>query len=131
MKIAILTVTDNGKILGQSLMDHLINDSTVIKAEIFHKNVKYNIKNCFSEFNCIIGIMATGIMIRSICPLINRKENDPAIIVIDEKGKHVISLLSGHLGGANKLTLKIAELIGSDPVITTSTDLNHKFGISH
>jgi len=129
MKIAILTVTDNGKILGESIMGQLTHDSTVIKAEIFHKNVKKNIENCFNEFNCIIGIMATGIMIRNICSIINKKENDPAILIIDEKGKHVISLLSGHLGGANKLAVKIAQLIGSDPVITTSTDLNHKFGI--
>ncbi len=129
MKIAILTVTKKGKILGELIMDQLMSDSTIIKVEIFHKNVKTNIDAGFRDFDCIIGIMATGIVIRNICPIIKNKEIDPAVLVIDENGKHVISLLSGHLGGANKLTLKIADLIGSDPVITTSTDLNQKFGI--
>lgn len=129
MKIAILTLTKRGKILGESIFEELTEDSTVIKLEIFHKNVKKNIEQTFNNFDCIIGIMATGIMIRNICPFIQNKKSDPAVLVIDERGKHVISLLSGHLGGANKLTLKISNMIGSDPVITTSTDLNHKFGV--
>lgn len=129
MKIAIITVTKDGKILGECIQNKLINDNTIIKVELFHKNVQKTLMNCFNKFDCIIGIMATGIMIRNLCPLIKNKENDPAVLIIDEKGKHVISLLSGHLGGANKFTHKIADLIGSDPVITTSTDLNNKFGV--
>jgi cobalt-precorrin 5A hydrolase len=129
MKIAIITITKNGKILGKSLQNKLHNDNTIIKVEIFHKNVQKTLINCFDKFDCIIGIMATGIMVRNICPLIKNKEKDPAVLVIDEKGKHVISLLSGHLGGANKLTHKIADIIGSDPVITTSTDINKKLGV--
>ena len=129
MKIAIVTVTKDGKILAESIQNKLINDTTITKVEIFHKNVKKSLIDSFKKFDCIIGIMATGIMVRNICPLIKNKDNDPAVLIIDEKGKHVISLLSGHLGGANKLTHKIADLLGSDPVITTSTDLNHKFGV--
>jgi cobalt-precorrin 5A hydrolase len=129
MKIAIITVTENGKILGESLQNKLLTDRTIIQVEIFHKNVKKTLINSFKKFDCIVGIMATGIMVRNICPLLKNKENDPAVIIIDEKGKHVISLLSGHLGGANKLTHKIADLMGSDPVITTSTDLNSKLGV--
>ncbi len=129
MKIAIITVTENGKILGESLQNKLLTDNTIIKVQMFHKNVKKTLINSFNKFDCIIGIMATGIMVRNICPLIKTKENDPAVLILDEKGKHVISLLSGHLGGANKLTHKIADLMGSDPVITTSTDLNRKFGV--
>lgn len=129
MKIAIITVTNAGKILGESIQNQLLKDNTIIKVELFHKNVNKTLNNYFNKFDCIIGIMATGIMVRNICALINNKENDPAVLVIDEKGKHVISLLSGHLGGANKLTHKIARLIGSEAVITTSTDINHKFGV--
>ena len=85
--------------------------------------------NCFESFNAIIAIMATGIVIRTICPLIKNKGTDPAVLVIDEQGKHVISLLSGHLGGANELAIKIANIINSEPVITTATDINNKYGI--
>ncbi|MTK63233.1 MAG: cobalt-precorrin 5A hydrolase [Methanobacterium sp.] len=129
MKIAIISVTKNGKILGESLQNKLRTDNTIIKVEIFHKNVKETLSSSFNKFDCIIGIMATGIMVRNICPLIKNKEKDPAVLIIDENGKHVISLLSGHLGGANKLTHKIADIIGSDPVITTSTDINDKLGV--
>jgi cobalt-precorrin 5A hydrolase len=62
--------------------------------------------------------------VRVIAPLIQNKTEDPAIVVIDDQGQHAISLLSGHLGGANALTLQVAEIIGASPVITTATDVN-------
>ena len=68
-------------------------------------------------------------MIRNICPLIKGKNEDPAILIIDEKGKHVISLLSGHLGGGNEFSIKIANIIDAEPIITTATDINDKFGV--
>ena len=73
--------------------------------------------------------MASGILIRSIAPLVESKTTDPAVINIDDNGKFVISTLSGHLGGANELTGKISSLIGATAVITTSTDVNRKLGI--
>jgi cobalt-precorrin 5A hydrolase len=129
MKIAIITVTENGKKLGETILNELLNDSTIIRVEIFHKNVKTNLNECFDSFNSIIAVMATGIVIRTICPLIKNKGTDPGVLVIDEQGKHVISLLSGHLGGANELAIKIANIINSEPVITTATDINNKYGI--
>ena len=83
----------------------------------------------FNEYDAIIAIMASGILIRSISHLIESKTTDPAVLNIDDKGNFVISMLSGHLGGANKLTLKISKLINATPVITTSTDVNKKLGI--
>ena len=73
--------------------------------------------------------MASGILIRSIAPLVESKTSDPAVLNIDDNGNFVISTLSGHLGGANSLTQKVAELIDATPVITTSTDVNKKLGI--
>lgn len=66
---------------------------------------------------------------RSIAPYVASKKSDPAVLVIDECGKFVISLLSGHLGGANELTLEVAELLGAVPVVTTATDLHHRFAV--
>jgi cobalt-precorrin 5A hydrolase len=129
MKIAIISITENGKSLALDISSTLKEDPTVIRVEMFHKNVKRNLENIFHSYNCIIGIMATGIMIRNICSLIKNKKDDPAVLIIDEKGQHVISLLSGHLGGGNEFSIKIANIINGEPIITTSTDINNKFGV--
>lgn len=129
MKIAIISVSDKGKKLALTIKEHLDDDSTIIKADLFHKNVKKYLKIAFYEYDAIIAIMASGILIRSIAPFIESKTTDPAVLNIDDNGNFVISTLSGHLGGANKLTNKIAELINATPVITTSSDVNNKLGI--
>lgn len=129
MKIAILSVSSHGKKLSQELKTKLLKDPTVMTVELFHKDVKNVINKIFAKFDVIIGIMATGIMVRISCELVRDKTSDPAILVIDDAGENVISLLSGHIGGANNLTLKIADLINSNPVITTSTDVHGFLGI--
>jgi cobalt-precorrin 5A hydrolase len=68
--------------------------------------------------------MSTGIVVRLIAALIKHKTEDPAVVVVDDGGNHAISLLSGHLGGANELARQIAATIGARPVITTATDVN-------
>lgn len=79
----------------------------------------------FKKYDALIFIMASGIVVRSIAPWLKDKTTDPAIIVMDEKGMNVISLLSGHLGGANELCLQISETLNVHPVITTASDVNH------
>ena len=129
MKIAIVSVSKKGYELSFKLKELLDNDSTIIKCDIYHKDVKTVFNLIFNEYDAIIAIMASGILIRSISHLIVSKTSDPAILNIDDNGNFVISMLSGHLGGANQLTLKIADLIDATPVITTSTDVNKKLGI--
>ena len=129
MKLAIISVSDKGQKLALELKEKLDVDSTIIKTDLYHKNVKEYFPILFYEYDAIIAIMASGILIRSIAPLIESKASDPAILNIDDNGNFVISTLSGHLGGANKLTKKVASLIDATPVITTSTDVNNKLGI--
>lgn len=129
MKIAIISVSDKGKSLVNDLKEKLDSDSTIIKTDLYHKNVKKYFPILFYEYDAVIAIMASGILIRSIAPLIESKLTDPAVLNIDDNGNFVISMLSGHLGGANKLTQKVADLINATPVITTSTDVNRKLGI--
>ena len=129
MKIAIISVSKKGQELAFDLKNKLDSDSTIIKCDLYHKNVKKCIPILFYEYDAIIAVMASGILIRSIAPLVESKVTDPAVINIDDNGKFVISALSGHLGGANELAGKVAGLIDATPVITTSTDVNKKLGI--
>lgn len=76
------------------------------------------------DYDAILCIMATGIVVRLIAPLLIHKSQDPAVLVMDERGEHVISLLSGHLGGANELSKKVARYMGARAVITTASDVN-------
>jgi cobalt-precorrin 5A hydrolase len=80
----------------------------------------------FSRYDGHIFIMATGIVVRSIAPLLNHKTVDPAVVVVDDGGRFAISLTSGHLGGANLLTEQAAFHLKATPVITTATETNRK-----
>lgn len=83
----------------------------------------------FESVDGIVFIGAAGIAVRAIAPFVRDKMTDPAVAVVDEKGKFAISLLSGHMGGANDLALTISRMIGSVPVITTATDVNQVFAV--
>ena len=81
------------------------------------------IHTAFMRYDALICVMATGIVVRMIAPYVTSKLYDPAVLVFDEAGRHGISLLSGHIGGANDLTRKLCTAVGADPVITTATDV--------
>jgi cobalt-precorrin 5A hydrolase len=90
---------------------------------IFEGNVRMLLPSLFQSYKGIIMIISLGAVVRMIAPLLKDKKTDPAVVVIDDKGKHVISVLSGHLGGANELTKEVAELLKATPVITTASDV--------
>ncbi len=83
----------------------------------------------FHQADALIFIAATGIAVRCIAPFARDKFRDPAVLVMDENGKFVISLLSGHAGGANRLCGLLAEATGAQPVITTATDGRGLFAV--
>ncbi len=92
---------------------------------ILFKSLAEKIKEKFTQYSGHVFIFSTGIAVRLIAPLLQSKLKDPAVVVIDDMACHAISLVSGHIGNANALAEKIAELTGADPVITTATDVNH------
>jgi len=135
MRLAIISVTNQGALLGSAVADTLCNDHQV---DVFAKQSRNPLNvtpyeslstllpDIFSCYDGFIFIMATGIVVRVIAPYIQDKRIDPAIVVMDENGQYVISLLSGHIGGANELATLVGELVGAQPVITTATDVGKK-----
>lgn len=90
----------------------------------FNGGFAHSLRQAFQDYTALVVIGATGIVVRVLAPVINDKLSDPAVVVIDERGQHVISLLSGHAGGANALARYLAGVLSADPVITTATDVN-------
>ena len=84
---------------------------------------KASLREAFHKYDYLVCIMATGIVVRILAPLIVHKTSDPGVVVLDQKGRYAISLLSGHLGGANDLAREMAAISGGEAVITTATDV--------
>ncbi|WP_229263784.1 cobalt-precorrin 5A hydrolase [Cohnella cholangitidis] len=91
--------------------------------QLFEGSVRLLFPALFPAYKGLIIIISLGAVIRMIAPLLKDKKEDPGIVVIDDKGEHVISVLSGHLGGANELTREVAAAIEAKPVITTASDV--------
>ena len=90
----------------------------------YYKKLSEEMADAFVRYDALIFIMAAGIVVRSIAPHVVSKLSDPAVLVLDDRGQNIISLLSGHVGGANELTRFLAKKLRSNPVITTATDVN-------
>lgn len=110
-----LYLTEGGRKLAEGL-NALYPDLTVARYD------SESFKSVWAASSAIIFIMATGIAVRAIAPLLKDKATDPAVLVMDDAGGNVISLLSGHEGGANRLAMEIASHTAAHAVITTATD---------
>jgi cobalt-precorrin 5A hydrolase len=121
MNIAVISVTNQGDEISERLRE-FFNITLFSKNAISDFNLSNITKGLMENYEAIIFISSTGIAVRAIAPYLKSKVTDPAVIVIDSTGSFVISLVSGHLGGANELTLKLADCIKAMPVITTATD---------
>jgi len=118
-QFAIIALTTGGKQLAQRLASLLPGSKVVLN----HDGIYHTLAQAWKEYDSLICIMATGIVVRGIAPLLKDKTVDPAVVVCDEQGQFAISFLSGHLGGGNALAQKIAVLLGGQAVITTASDV--------
>ena len=131
-RIAVWTLTPRGVNLARDIQKSLPDISLFLSdslreigiSAIYFRKLSEEITRCFHDYGGHIFIMSAGIVVRIIAPLLRHKTADPAVVVMDERGLHAISLISGHIGGANELARKIAEITGAVPVITTATDIN-------
>ena len=131
MKIVVISFTHRGEVLADKIAESFKKLSVECRSikKPFLPSLENVIEHAFKEYDGIIFVGATGIAVRCIAPYIKSKYEDPAVVVVDEIGKYSISLLSGHIGGANALTKQVAAMVGAVPVINTATDINGCFAI--
>lgn len=128
--IAVFCLTPGGVRLARRLQTHLpltcfTSDKLLEEGFLpFNGSFGDTLREAFKQYSALVVVGAIGLTVRVIAPLVNDKMTDPAVVVINERGQHVVSLLSGHVGGANTLTRYLAGILGADPVITTATDVN-------
>ncbi len=133
MKLAIVAITSGGVQLARRLGSQLPEARVYLPekfrgrddCDYFDKPLAIFFPQLFAEVEQLICIMATGIVVRILGSELQGKDKDPAIVVMDEAGQFAISLLSGHLGGANDLARRLAQVAGATAVITTATDVNN------
>ena len=111
-KIAVIQISEAGKHLAYFLQQEL-------GAQLIERTA---VGEHWYNYDAFVFIGAMGICIRTIAPYVEDKHKDPAVVCVDSFGNHVISVLSGHIGGANDLTRQIASALGVEPVITTQSD---------
>lgn len=138
-RVLLITCSVRGYATMQKLAKKLENISgaeiiTKVKCEALPEvSMRETVKACvdtyFAQVDAIVFVTASGIAVRSVAEHLAHKSEDPAIVCMDECGKHVISLVSGHAGGANAFTQMLADVMWATPVITTATDVEGRFSI--
>ena len=117
MKIAIIQISEEGKHIARLLLSQMFAQKN--EGEIISRS---NVGKRWKDFDAFVFIGAMGICVRTIAPYIKDKHEDPAVVCVDSMGLNAISVLSGHIGGANNLSRDIAAMIGAREVITTQSD---------
>lgn len=136
MRVAVVAITRGGALLGQRLCNSIPTLEFYVSSRYAGQagnrckrfeptGLKDLIATLWKKYDGFVLIMATGIVVRIIAPLLESKETDPAVVVMDDAGRFAISLLSGHLGGANELAERCAFASGARAVVTTATDTNN------
>ncbi len=137
-KTAVLAITKNGIKIGEELKKIFPDWGIFAPLKLSNENTEIvwysepttdKIVELFKNNNALVCLFSLGAVIRLIAPHLKDKKTDPAVIVIDDKTNFVISVLSGHIGGANELTEEIAEKLGALPVITTAADVNKTIAV--
>lgn len=138
MRISTIAFTTAGCLLSKRLEDLLPEHtvSTFAKSSSDEAGLEHAdgtlsswTETAFAGSDAIVFVGSVGIAVRAIAPFIDRKDRDPAVVCIDEKGLFAIPILSGHIGGGNDLARTIAGRLGATAVISTATDINRRFSV--
>lgn len=131
MNIAVISLTERGRKLSADIRAHLNGEHNITRycliehsdeSSISFSGLRGIIRKLFDKYDALVFVCAVGIAVRVCASCIVSKLSDPAVIAVDDSGRFAVSVLSGHIGGANVLARQIAGKIGAVPVITTATD---------
>jgi len=129
MNVAVITFSERGYALGKRLLSYFTQSGDAANlTRCGQGELAAWTKEHFGH-DALIFISSCGIAVRAVAPLLTNKTCDPAVVVIDELGGFAVSLLSGHIGGANALAVRLAHFLDAMPVVTTATDVNGVFAI--
>lgn len=128
MKVAAISLSEAGAAVAERITKALGAD-VFLHAQVeghpharrFDRIIELT-QEIFGQYEGLVYIAPTGLVVRAIAPCVEHKTSDPAVVVVDVGGRWAISLLSGHEGGANALAMAVANTIGAEPVITTTTE---------
>lgn len=136
MSICVTAFTQRGIQLAHRIADALGESTQVWTLERFgdersgiYQSLSRWTREQFLQKNDLIFVSAAAIAVRSVAPFLQDKFTDPAVLSVDEAGRFVIPLVSGHVGGGNQLARRLASLLGAEAVISTATDVNGRFAI--
>ncbi|MFB5190762.1 cobalt-precorrin 5A hydrolase [Alicyclobacillus fastidiosus] len=138
---AVVAITKHGTAIARRLQERMADvdvyypekfaagDEQTRGITVFSGSVVAHVPSLFKAYSGLIGIFSLGAMVRLIAPLLKDKKTDPGVVVIDDRAENVISVLSGHLGGANDLTREVAKALGARPIITTASDVGQTLAV--
>lgn len=133
-KVAVIALTPQGSRKAQKIAQGLANSQLYLPstlkeegwgsegATFFEGKLRALVPQLFTIYDGLVMVMATGIAVRMVGPLLKDKHQDPAVVCVDDFGRYAISLLGGHERGANALTMEVTNLIGAEPVVTTGSE---------
>jgi cobalt-precorrin 5A hydrolase len=121
MKIAVITLSVEGARVALRLCASWPQARLFRHGREFASIVKLT-RQIFRRYNGLVYVAPCGVVVRAIAPVLEHKTTDPAVVVLDVGARYAVSLLSGHEGGANRLALEVANVLGAEPVISTTTE---------
>lgn len=129
MKTALITLSDEGARVVNSLQEGLGDTDIFLHEKVSEsfagrrfKSIVTLTRTIFSLYGGLVYVAPCGVAVRALAPNIRHKGTDPGVVVVDAGGRFAVSLMGGHEGGANSLAIKVSNIIGAEPVITTTTD---------
>jgi len=129
MKLAVISLSDEGSRVVNHLKERLADADIFLHEKVAasfggrrFKSIITLTRKIFNQYDGLVYVAPCGVVVRALANNIRNKRTDPGVVVVDASGRFAVSLLGGHEGGANDLAIAVSNIIGAEPVITTTTE---------